>query len=50
MATKEHRCSKNQKKQKGDYVKKARAQTEYQKERDAAKKRKKGCGGNTISI
>lgn len=47
MARKEQRSVKNQKKQKGDFVK-HKPMTPYQLERAEAKKRKKGAGTNSI--
>jgi len=47
MAVKEQKSAKNVKKQKGSY-KKNHAQTEYQREREALKRKKKG--GGTLSV
>lgn len=47
MAVKEQKSAKNARKQKGSY-KKNHAQTDYQRERDALKKKRKGAGTPSV--
>lgn len=47
MAVKEQKAAKNAKKNKGSF-KKIHTQTEYQRERDALKKKRKGAGTPSI--